>query len=51
MAGAGFTGEPWEEAVVAILLTTGAVAILACCGLVLYGLRSPRDDGNRRAGF
>ena len=51
MAGAGFTGEPWEEAVVAVLLTTGAVAILACCGLVLYGLRRLPDDANRRAGF
>jgi hydroxylaminobenzene mutase len=51
MAGAGFTGEPWEEAVVAALLTTGALAILACCALVVRGLRRPPDNGNRRAGF
>ena len=51
IAGAGFTGEPWEEAVVAVLLTTGAVAILVCCGLAVFGLRRPGDNGNRRAGF
>ena len=51
MAGAGFTGEPWEEAIVALLLTTGAVAILVCCGLAVHGLRRPRDNDNRRAGF
>ena len=51
LAGAGFTGEPWEEAVVAILLTTGAVAILVCCGLAVRGLRRASDNGNRRAGF
>lgn len=51
LAGAGFTGEPWEEAVVAVLLTTGAVGILACCALAIRGLRRPADDGNRRAGF
>jgi hydroxylaminobenzene mutase len=48
MAGAGFAGAPWQELVVAGLLTTGAVAVLACCGLALWGLRRPV---NRRAGF
>ena len=50
LAGAGYTGQPWEEAVVAILLTTGAVAVLACCALAVHGLRRPAAD-NRRAGF
>ena len=50
MAGAGHVGEPWEEAVVAVLLATGAVAVLVCCVLVLRGLRRPSED-NRRAGF
>jgi hydroxylaminobenzene mutase len=50
LAGAGYAGAPWQEAVVAVLLVTGAVAILACCGLALYGLRRPAD-ANRRAGF
>jgi hydroxylaminobenzene mutase len=48
LAGAGYAGEPWEVAVVAVLLVTGAVAVLACCALALWGLRRPR---NRRAGF
>ena len=51
LAGAGYAGAPWQEAVVAFLLTTGAVAVLACCGLTLWGLRRPRSNGNRRAGF
>ena len=50
IAGAGHAGAPWQEAVVAVLLTTGAVAVLACCGLALWGLRRPPSD-NRRAGF
>ena len=51
LAGAGFTGAAWEEGVVGILLVTGALAILACCVMVLYGLRRPAGDANRRAGF
>jgi hydroxylaminobenzene mutase len=51
MAGAEYGGAPWQELVVAVLLTTGAVAVLACCGLALRGLRRPESDGNRRAGF
>jgi len=50
LAGAGYAGAPWQEAVVAVLLVTGAVAVLACCALVVYGLRRPAAD-NRRAGF
>ena len=50
IAGAGHAGAPWQEATVAILLTAGAVAVLACCALALYGLRRPASD-NRRAGF
>ncbi len=50
LAGAGYAGAPWQEAVVAILLTTGAVAVLACCALAVHGLRRPASD-NRRAGF
>jgi len=51
LAGAGHVGAPWQEAVVAVLLVTGAVAILACCVLALRGLRRPDSDANRRAGF
>jgi hydroxylaminobenzene mutase len=50
LAGAGHAGAPWQEAVVAVLLTTGAIAVLACCALVVHGLRRPAAD-NRRAGF
>ena len=51
IAGAGHAGAPWQEAVVAVLLTTGAVVVLACCVLALRGLRRPESDANRRAGF
>ena len=50
-AGAGYAGAPWQELMVAVLLTTGAIAILVCCGLALWGLRRPASDANRRAGF
>jgi hydroxylaminobenzene mutase len=50
LAGAGYAGAPWQEVVVAVLLTTGAIAVLACCALVVHGLRRPPAD-NRRAGF
>jgi len=49
MHGAGHVGIPWQETLVAVVLTTGAGAILVCCALALWGLRRPAE--NRRAGF
>jgi hydroxylaminobenzene mutase len=39
MLGAGHVGAPWQEAVVAFFLITGAVVILVACALALAGLR------------
>jgi hydroxylaminobenzene mutase len=42
MHGAGHAGAPWQEAVVDVLLTGGAVVILAAFVLLLIGLRAGR---------
>jgi hydroxylaminobenzene mutase len=39
IAGAGFEGAPWQEAMVTAGLTAGGVASLVAVGIVLYGLR------------
>lgn len=41
IAGAGFEGAAWQEALVAFLLYTGSAAILVGAGLVFHGLRAP----------
>jgi hydroxylaminobenzene mutase len=41
--GAGHAGAPWQEALVAAGLTVGAVAVLAGCGIALWGLGRRRD--------
>ena len=41
-AGAGYGGAPWAEALVTVVLTVGAIAIIAACVLVLRGLGSDR---------
>ena len=38
MHGAGLTGTPLQEAIVAILLTSGAIVVLLACVLTLLGL-------------
>jgi hydroxylaminobenzene mutase len=38
-AGAGHAGAPWQEAIVFVTLTVGAIAVIAACALVLRGLR------------
>ncbi|HWO01582.1 MAG TPA: hydrogenase [Blastocatellia bacterium] len=39
IAGAGHTGQPWQENLVNFLLYTGALAIILVCVFVLWGLR------------
>jgi hydroxylaminobenzene mutase len=39
IAGAGHTGQPWQENLVNFLLYTGAIAMLFVCVFVLWGLR------------
>jgi hydroxylaminobenzene mutase len=41
MAGAGHTAAAWQEGIVDFGLTTGALAIIATCLVVLWGLRGP----------
>ncbi len=38
IAGAGYAGDPWQEAVVVILLATSGIATTVACVLVLIGL-------------
>ncbi len=40
LAGAGFEGAAWQEALVATLLYTGSVGTLLGAGLVFWGLRA-----------
>ena len=40
--GAGHVGAPWQEALVEAGLTVGAVALLAGCGIALWGLARHR---------
>lgn len=39
IAGAGHGGRPWQEAIIDAGLISLTLAMLACCGLVLWGLR------------
>lgn len=39
IAGAGFSGAAWQEAVVDFGLISLALSMIGCCGLVLRGLR------------
>ena len=39
IAGAGFSGSAWQEALVTGLLYSGSAAIIAAALLVIYGLR------------
>jgi hydroxylaminobenzene mutase len=46
LAGAGHTGTPWQEQVVAFGLYTLALAIVASVALAAFGLRgAPQSDG------
>jgi hydroxylaminobenzene mutase len=46
IAGAGFSGAPWQEAIVTFGLFTGSFAVLAGVLLALYGLgRRRREQG------
>src|ERR1700732_1811818 len=38
IAGAGFTGAPWQEMAVTLLLTSASVAIIVATGLMPFGL-------------
>jgi hydroxylaminobenzene mutase len=40
IAGAGFEGALWQEALVAVLLYAGSAGIIVGAGLVFWGLRS-----------
>jgi hydroxylaminobenzene mutase len=52
LAGAGYSGTPWQEALVDVGLSAGAVAVLMGCALALWGLRSGSGETGRRvAGF
>ena len=39
IAGAGYEGAPWQEAIVGVGLVSGSVAFVLACLAVLYGLR------------
>jgi hydroxylaminobenzene mutase len=43
IAGAGFEGAVWQEALVAVLLYAGSAAIFLGAGLVFWGLRPARE--------
>jgi hydroxylaminobenzene mutase len=45
IAGAGYAGSPWQETVANVILSSSAVAMVACCALLLWGLRRPRHGG------
>lgn len=52
LGGAGYSGTPWQEAVVDVGLSAGALAVLLGCALALWGLRSSAaEQGRRVAGF
>lgn len=46
-AGAGHVGAGWQEALVAALLVTLSLAMVACCGLLLRGLAGPPVEEGR----
>ena len=56
IAGAGFAGWPWQEALVDFGLFSLSVAVVAACALALWGLRTPDPaaggaDGATRGTF
>ena len=40
IVGAGYTAEPWQELLVNFGLISLSIAMLLCCGLVLWGLKA-----------
>jgi len=44
IAGAGFSGQPWQEHLVDFGLISLSVAILAACCLALWGLRKAKPE-------
>lgn len=44
IAGAGFSGQPWQESLVGFGLISLSVAIVAACLLALWGLRKGQLD-------
>lgn len=41
IAGAGFTGQPWQENLVEVGLVSLSIAMVAACVIALWGLRKP----------
>lgn len=46
IAGAGFTGAPWQEMAVTLLLTSASVAIIVATALMLFGLFTKLNSNN-----
>lgn len=43
IAGSGYTGEPWQENFVMVLLITVVITMIGSSALVLWGLRGRQD--------
>lgn len=46
VAGAGYEGAAWQEALVAGILSTSGTTMLAACAIFLWGLRARGDEAS-----